>query len=166
MKRLILIDGMSGAGKTTTTLLLCKSLPRTAHIGLDRIKKYISDYERGARDNAIAREVVFAMAQKYLELNISVIVEQPFRTKDHISKYDTLAKEHAIPCHKLQFYTDPDIALSRVIERTRNSESTLTEAQAKKNIALFESFDTLGFTTIDTTTLSPEEVSEFILKRI
>lgn len=72
---LLIIDGMTGAGKTTTTRLLADSIPRLAVVGMDKIKKFISDFERGERDNLIARDVTFEMTRSYLEHNISVVIE-------------------------------------------------------------------------------------------
>ncbi len=96
-QKLILLDGMSGAGKTTLSNSLSKELLRTAIIGFDKIKKFISDFERGARDNQIAREVTMVMAEKYLNLGLSVIVENPFKTEEEIDFYTTLAQERKNP---------------------------------------------------------------------
>ena len=56
---LIIIDGMTGSGKTTVSNMLSKNIPRLAIIGMDKVKRFISDFERGEKDNAIAKDIVF-----------------------------------------------------------------------------------------------------------
>ncbi|MCB9798548.1 ATP-binding protein [Candidatus Nomurabacteria bacterium] len=166
MQQLILIDGMSGAGKTTTTKLLLEKLPRTAHVGMDVIKRLVSDFERGVRDNDIARAVTFAMAEKYLQLGLSVIVEQPFRTEKMVQEYEQLAKKHHINCHKYQIHADPKVAFERVVDRTKRNGGDLTKERAEKNISLFQSKKHLGFFMIDTTSTKPVKVATMILDQI
>ena len=163
---LILIDGMSGGGKTTTTNLLARKLPRTAIVGFDKIKKFVSDFERGATDNQIAREVTMVMVQKYLDLGLSVIIEHPFKTEDEILFYTKIAGEKQIPLYKFQLYADPDIALQRVIKRTQENKGDLTPERARHNISLFERRDHLGFKVIDTTNIESEKVAKLILNEI
>ncbi len=163
---LLLIDGMSGSGKTTTTKLLLKNLPRTAHIGFDMIKRFISDFERGSRDNGIAREVVIVMAKRYLELGVSVIVEHPFKTEAEIVLYERMAADLAVPLYKFQLHAEPNVAFERVMKRTKERSGDLTEERARRNISLFASRSHLGFTMIDTTHVPPEAAAEKILETI
>ena len=162
---LILIDGMSGAGKTTTTRLLTQKLPRTAHIGMDVVKKFVSDFERGTRDNAIARTVVMSMTKTYAGLGLSVIVEQSF-PEEEIAMYEHIAFEHHISCYKFQLHASPDVALQRVITRTKENNGDLPEERAKRNISLFRTREQLGFKIIDTTHLEPKRVAEKILDQL
>ena len=163
---LLLVDGMSGAGKTTVTKLLAEELPRTAIVGFDKIKRFVSDFERGFRDNQIAREVTMVMVQKYLDLGLSVIVEHPFKTEEEIDSYTKLANEQHIPCYKFQLHTDPDVALQRVMERTKKNNGDLTEERARQNISLFQTREHLNFKVINTTKLEPQEIAETILNEL
>lgn len=158
-----------GAGKTTTSNLLAKDLPRTAIVGMDKIRHFISDAEKGPRDNAIARDVTLVMTKKYLELGLSVIVEQPFKTGDEIGEYEKMAKEHSIPFFKYELFTTPDNSLKRVLERQTNRGSEVSEErfkQIKHNISLYKTRADIGFEVIDTTDLKPEVVSARILNDI
>ncbi len=74
-KFVLVIDGLMGSGKTTVSALLHKKLKRTAHIGLDRVKWFVSDFKRTPEENEIARNIVLAMMKEYLKHDISVIVE-------------------------------------------------------------------------------------------
>jgi predicted kinase len=163
---LLLMDGMSGGGKTTVTKLLADKSPRTAIVGFDKIKKFVSDFERGPRDNQIAREVTMVMAEKYLDLGLSVIVEHPFKTEEEIDFYTKIADEREMPCYKFQLHADPDIALQRVVARTKKNNGDLTEERAKRNISLFQPRQHLGFKVIDTTNVEPQKIAEIILNEI
>ena len=157
---------MSGAGKTTLSKSLSKELPRTAIVGFDKIKRFISDFERGIQDNQIAREVTIVMAEKYLDLGLSVLVENPFKTEDEIDFYSTLARERRIPCYKFQLHANPDVALQRVVKRTQENNGDLTEERARNNISVFKNRGDLGFKVIDTTNMEPKEVLDSVLVEI
>ncbi|MFA7193867.1 MAG: AAA family ATPase [Candidatus Paceibacterota bacterium] len=165
-QKLILLDGMSGAGKTTLSKSLSKELPRTAIVGFDKIKRFISDFERGIQDNQIAREVTMVMAAKYLDLGLSVIVENPFKTEEEIDFYTTLAQDRKIHCYKFQLHANPDIALQRVVKRTQENNGDLTEERARNNISIFKNRSHLGFKVIDTTNMEPREVMDSVLMEI
>jgi predicted ABC-type ATPase len=163
---LLIIDGMTGAGKTTTARLLADSIPRLAVVGMDKIKKFISDFERGERDNLIARDVTFEMTRSYLEHNISVVIEQPFRSESEINKYDDLAKEYSIPIYKFQLVVNPELAFERVVNRQKDSETKNPEDRIKRNISLFENREHLGFRLVDTSNLLNDEAAKIILETL
>lgn len=163
---LILIDGMTGAGKTTTTKLLADKFPRTAILGMDRIKRFVSDFERGERDNTIAREIVFTLTDKYLDLGLSVIIEQPFKTSEEISAYEALANKYKVVCFKFQLFVSPEIAYSRVINRQKDKEDKVPEERIQRNISLFKNREDLGFVVIDTSTQDEKGAFDIILKTI
>jgi predicted kinase len=163
---LLLLDGMTGAGKTTTTKLLAKKLPRTAIIGMDKIKKFISDFERGERDNTIARDIVLLMTKKYFDHGLSVIVDQPFKTQEEIIQYENLAKEYSLKCYKFQLFASPEVAFSRVVNRQKDLEDKVPEERVQRNISLFQKRDHLDFIIIDTSDLDENVASELILEKI
>lgn len=152
---ILLIDGMTGAGKSTIAKLLSQQFPRTAHLWIDRIKKFIGDFERGKRDNNIAREVIFAMVKTYLDLGISLIIEHPMDS-DEVSRYENLANELGIHISKVQLYTTPELAYQRITERQKDKEDKVPEDRILRNIGLFEKKD--GFVQIDTTSREVDEV--------
>ncbi|MBT5345682.1 AAA family ATPase [Candidatus Uhrbacteria bacterium] len=163
---LLLLDGMMGSGKTTASSLLSDHLPRTAIIGMDKVKRFVSDFERGTQDNKIAREIVLAMSEKYLELGLSVVVDHPFSSDDQVASYEALSTKYSIPIFKFQLFTTPKIAFGRVNQRQEDREHKVSEERIKRNITLFEDKSNLGFKTIDTTNLQPNEVADIILETI
>lgn len=161
---LLIIDGVTGAGKTTVSKLLSQRIPRVAVIGMDKVKKLISDFKRGKRDNAIAKDVVFEMAKKYLEHNISVIVEQTFKSKKELEIYENLAQKHSIPIRKVQLLANPKLAFERVINRQRDWGNKVPEKRVKRNISLFKNKKDKGFIVINTSKVSGNKVAEKIFK--
>lgn len=165
MKFIMLLDGMMGSGKTTASNILKEKLPRTAIIGMDTVKLYISDFERGTRDNLIGREVVVEMARKFLDLDISVIIEQPIKDEE-ILIYEEMSNSFSIPCYKFQLFTTPEIAFERVMKRQQNSKTPHPEDRVRNNIKLYKDKSALGFETIDTSKLSSNEAGEMILNKV
>jgi predicted ABC-type ATPase len=163
---LLIIDGMTGAGKTTVSDILSRRLSRVAVIGMDKIKNYISDFERGAEDNQIARDVVYAMAKEYFKHDISVVVEHPFKPDDELSRYEDLANEYSAPILKFQLFTTPELAFIRVVNRQKDSDNKIPEERIKRNISLFKNGENDGFMAIDTSEIPSEDVAEKILEKI
>lgn len=73
---LIIIHGPAGVGKTTRASLLRDNLSNTAHIGVDHIKRFISEFREVSSHLEVSKKVVRSMANEYLNNGISVIVEQ------------------------------------------------------------------------------------------
>lgn len=159
---LLLLDGMTGVGKTTTSELLSKQIPRVATIGLDKVKLFISDFERGDRDNDIAREIVISMTKIYFDNSISVIVDQPIKTRE-IDIFENIARHYSLPIYKVQLFTSPEIAFERIMERMKSWVVPTSEEQVRKNIGFFKSKKDIDFVQIDTTSKQSEEVTEQIL---
>lgn len=154
---LLLLDGMTGSGKTTVSNKLAEKIPRLATIGLDKVKLFISDFERGDRDNNIGRDIIIEMTKIYLANNISVIVDQPIRSNE-ISVYEGIAKEYSVPIYKIQMFADTEIVFKRIMERMKSWDNPTSEEQVHKNISFFKSKKDNGFYQIDTTTKSIDEV--------
>lgn len=114
-QKLILIDGPTGSGKTTTAHLLYKKLKHTAFLGRDEVKWFVSDFSRlHKRDIMIADRVVLAMCKEYLSLGKSVVIEQCFRRKKVVNPYLDLAKKKKIPILAYELIAPKDILLHRV----------------------------------------------------
>ncbi len=128
---LLFLDGMTGAGKSTTAALLAKQIPRLATIGIDNVKLLISDFERGDRDNNIAREIIFAMTKIYFDHNISVVVDQACDNEER-KAYEELAEKYSIPVYKIQLFTSSETAFSRIVERMKSWKNPTSEEQVRK----------------------------------
>ena len=163
---LLILDGMTGAGKTTISRLLSEHIPRVAVIGMDKVKRFISDFERGERDNTIARDIIFEMTKKYFDHGISVLVEQPFKSKEELKRYEVLCQKYSIPIYKVQLFANPKTAFQRVLGRQESREIKVPEDRIERNISLFENKKDRGFIVIDTSNISSKEINKRILKII
>ncbi len=117
-KFLIIIDGPMGSGKTTVAKLLHAKLKRTALLGLDRIKWFISDFKRIPADNEIVRNVVAAMTREYLRQGIGVIIEQGMR-EERIEALKRTAKRYGARCFVYQLDAPKALLFRRVHQRPR-----------------------------------------------
>ena len=161
---LLLIDGMTGAGKSTVANLLAEKIPRVAIVGMDRVKRFISDFKRGLRDNSIARDITIEMTKKYLDHNISVIVDQPIKEKSELKQYENIARKYSIPIYKVQLFTSPKLAFKRILDRQKKLDIKVPITRIKKNISLYKNKGEEGFVAIDTSKKASKEVVKDILK--
>src|SRR3989304_5550709 len=90
--RFIVIDGPMGSGKTTVAGLMHPKLKRTALVGVDRIKWFVSDFRRTKKDNAVAREALLAMCEAYLKNGIDILLAQGFVNQGGMAPFLKLAK--------------------------------------------------------------------------
>ena len=161
---LLIIDGMTGAGKTTVAAQISTKIPRVAVIGMDKVKRFISDFERGERDNAIAREIIFEMTKIYFDHNISVIIDQSFKSDNELKLYEKLAYKYSFNIYKVQLFTAPQLAFKRVIDRQKDWSDKMPKERIKRNISLFKNREKEGFLIIDTSKISSNEIVGKILK--
>jgi adenylate kinase family enzyme len=162
---LLLLDGMTGSGKTTISNKLAEKIPRLALIGLDKVKLFISDFERGDRDNNIGRDIIVEMTKIYLANSISVVVDQPIKSSE-ISVYEDIAKKYSVPIYKIQMFASPDVAFERIVKRMKSWDKPTSEEQVLKNIEHFKSKKDSDFYQIDTTTKNVDEVVGEIFSRL
>ncbi len=167
---LMILDGMIGSGKTTLGNDLFKKISRFALVGMDRVKRNVSDYRRGEKDNEIARKIVYAMSEVYLKQNISVCVEQPFESKKEIEEYEKLSKDYSVSLYKIQLIADPKVAFERVKNRQKhNPLAHIPTELIWRFIERTYSRKECGFIVIETTNKKPivvqNEVFSFLLEK-
>jgi predicted kinase len=164
-KFIIIIDGPMGSGKTTVATILHKKLKRTAHIGLDRIKWFISDFKRIPEDNEIIRSVVVAMTKEYLKQGISVIVEQGMR-KERIETLKKIAMQNDAHFLAYQLTASKSVLFERVHQRPHlSNRPKVTKARIERNYkAYLKSHKKPIATLIDVENVTAQQVANRILK--
>jgi predicted kinase len=163
---IIIIDGSMGSGKTTIGKLLHKQLKRTAILSTDAIKWFISDFERGERDNAISAAVLRQMAQEYIKQGISILLPQGFWKKEYLQPYIKLAEENNLQLHVYQLEAPRDILLDRISKRPKAELATspVPQERVEKNLKTWEENRYEMGKTFNTGEHSPEEIVQLILK--
>jgi predicted kinase len=163
-KFLIVIDGPMGAGKTTVATLLHKKMKRTAYLGLDKIKWFISDFKRVPEDNEIVREVVAAMANEYLKHGISVIVEQGMR-KEKIEELKRIAKKHRASYHFYQLEAPKALLFKRIQERPRLiGKPRISMARIERNYNAYFAHKHPNASVLDAEKLTAQQLATHILR--
>ncbi len=164
---LLIIDGPSGAGKTTAAELVHKQTQRTALLGLDRLKWSISGFKRHTRNNTIVRDGLFALTQSFLTDGISVIVEQAFR-KDEVERYKRVSRRLHIRCVLVQLSAPRAVLLKRIIQRSKRPDTLkrppVPLSRMKRNLRRFYLKGDIGAIVIETTNKNPRQVATAIRK--
>lgn len=165
---LIIIDGPMGSGKTTIGTLVHKKLKRTALVGTDRIKWFVSDFKRGPEDNKMTAEVLFVMCEEYIKQGINILIPQGFWKKEYLDEYIDLAKKNNLELFVYQLETPKEILLKRLAERPMPALATsrVPKARILKNLKTWEEnrYD-LG-RVFDTSKQSAEQITKEILKEV
>jgi predicted kinase len=163
---LIIIDGPMGSGKTTIGKLLHKQLPRTVILSTDAIKWFISDFERGERDNAIAAAVLMQMSKEYIKHGLSILLPQGFWKKENLEPYIKLAEENNLKLFVYQLEAPKEILLSRIAQRPKPELATSPVPQERivKNLQTWEDNRYQLGKILNTEQLSPEEIVQMIIK--
>jgi predicted kinase len=163
---LILIDGPMGSGKTTVAKIIHSKLKRTAYIGLDRIKRYISDFKKNPTDNEISRNVVSAMASEYLKQGISVIIEQGMKD-NYIKLLKKIAKKNKAECFIYQLDASKELLTKRVIERTKlANKPAISRSRIERNYNIHLNNKYSHTTIFDSEKFNPKIIANKILKEV
>lgn len=163
MKKFIaIIDGPMGSGKTTVGDILRRSLKRTAVLGTDEIKLFLSDFERLDRDEVheISAGVMRQMAKEYLQYDISVLLPQAFWKKEYIDPYLALAEENGIPIFVYQLEAPREMLVERIAGRLRKPVS---QERVQMNLDTWEKHRYQLGKVFDTSKLTPAEIAQAIL---
>ena len=164
---LLLIDGPMGSGKTTVSAILHEKVKNTAHIGLDRIKWFVSGFKRNKAQNTMTRAVGMAMTKEYLRQGINVIVEQGMR-KETIKKYERVAKNHKVNFFVYQLNIPKEVSLERVKQRLkewpRKRGKPVTPSRILRNYRIHLENKDNTFRTFDSTKLTARQIALKIFK--
>lgn len=162
---LIIIDGPMGSGKTTIGRLLHKELPRTAILSTDAIKFFISDFERGERDNAIAVSVLIQMCKEYVKQGINILLPQGFWKKEYMDPYIAFAKEHNLEIFIYQLEAPREVLLSRIAVRpTPAGRTPVPQDRVLRNLQTWEDNKFQVGKVFNTEQLTPEDIVKLMLE--
>ena len=163
---ILLIDGPMGAGKTTVAGILHSKLKRTAYLGLDRIKRFISDFKRNPFDNEISRNVELAMIQEYLKQGINVMIEQGM-TLRHINSFRKIAKKYDADLFFYQLEAPKNLLTERVFKRSElKGGFKPSKTRIERNYKLHYKGKDKNAIIFDSEKLSPEIIARKILKEV
>jgi len=171
---LIFIDGPMGSGKTTTTKLLNQKLPDTARIAMPDIKRLVPNYKGNKNTPVVLKDVIGAMADKYLEHGVSVIVEIVTKA-DGIEMLKKIAEKYNAKFYAYRLTASKDSREKRVHERTKEMMGVAELPQSKidelsdyfepnNQFYLDNSVSTIEL--IDTEKISSDQVVKIIIDKL
>lgn len=160
---LVIIDGPMGSGKTTIGKILHSKLKRTAVISSDKIKFFISDFERGERDNTITGAVLQQMCREYIKHGINIVLPQGFWKKEYIKPYIELAKENNLKLFIYQLEAPREVLIDRIKNRASQMTKPVPQERIDQNLDSWESHRYQTEKTFDTTKFNPEDIATLIL---
>lgn len=159
-----MINGPMGSGKTTVAMILHPKLPRTAYVGLDRVKRWISDYKNNGVDNEISRNVVSAITAEYLKQGVSVITDQ-LMSREQLAVFKKIAKKHKAECYVYNLDAPKKLLIERVMERSKSlGKNPVSKTLIEEKYTLHQKSKDTNNIVLDSKKMNPEQIAEIILK--
>lgn len=160
----IVIYGPPGSGKTTLAGILYGRLSHTAHIGVDHIKRFISEFREIQSHQKVSKLVVNAMAEEYLRNKINVIVEQGMERKE-IEKLKDIAGTYGANFFVYRLEAPHEVLDQRVAERTAKlGKPTISNEVIEELRGVFYENDYPSTRVFNSDVMSAEEKAEKVLE--
>ena len=160
---LIVVYGPAGVGKTTLADLLHDELSFTAHIGVDHIKRFISEFRDIASHQVVSRKVIDAMVEEYLETGISVIVEQGM-TRAEIETLQKIAEEHNANFLVYRLDASRAVADERALKRQEAlGKPPISKEEFDDHSIIHQENDYPATHAFDTETMSTRQMADEVL---
>ncbi len=166
---LLLLDGPTGAGKTTSSEIVHTKFPGTALIGMDRIKWSVSSFKRDDRNNEKINVIVLEMARAFLGQGYNVIVEQGFR-EGWAQQYQQLGRELTVKTITVQLQVPRAVLLQRIAKRNRqphpSDKPRVPQSRVLRNIRKQLNKPAIESVKIDSSSWGPDKVADEIVTLI
>ena len=183
----ISIEGMDGVGKSTTCKLLAEKLgykfvEKPLHLLFDKNEESFEEYIRirdqvNANPNRIFTSWFYGLGSIYMYeryKNANIVTDRHFAsnyawsgTKDNTEVYDLLIKKIGTPKLTVILYCPSEVIKQRLKER-KTDDSDIAKVKKSETIYAkmidFCKAKKMPYVVIDTSSLTPEEVVETILK--
>lgn len=185
----ISIEGMDGVGKSTTCKLLAERLgykfvEKPLHYLFDNDETTFDEYIRirdkvNANSNRIFTSWFYGLGSLYMYeefKNDNIVTDRHFAsnyawsgTEDNLEVYDLLIKKLSVPKLTIILYCPSKVIVDRLKCRNKD-DSDIVKAKNSETIyskmIKFCKMKKLPFIVIDTSTLTPNEVVDKILREI
>jgi len=164
----IIIDGPMGSGKSTIAKLLHKELKRTAILGLDKVKWFVSDFQRNKKDNTIARHVVLAMVNEYIRHNLNILIDQGFKRAEYMDDFMKIAKKNKLPLYIFQLTMPRNVLLKRLKKRgtAKEANKPVPKTRILRNLREHERYKFGKAKIFDSSRLTVRQIVNKILEEI
>lgn len=164
-KFILLLDGSKGSGKTTIGTALKNRLQNAELLSLDEIRRAIPNASATAEYNQMAFNKLLQKLRQVILSGNSVIIDCGV-TKEKLSSLEEVAKILEVKLHKYFLTASPEILLNRVVKRDIKNGKITNKERFDYVYNILRSKDFIGYTEIDTYTLSPKEITEEMLRSV
>jgi predicted kinase len=165
---ILIIDGPMGSGKSTIGALVYKKLKRTALLSTDKIKWFVSNFDRSKEDNRMIAMVLRSMATEFVSQGINLLLPQAFWKKENVLPYLKLAKKNKFQLFVYHLEAPKDILLKRIAKRIKPKEAKtpISKARILANLKMWKENKYEMGEHFDTSRVSAEYVAKKILEDV
>lgn len=165
MASIISIDGPKGSGKTTIATLLKQRLPGIVSFSLDEIRRSIPEAIPTEEYNTIAFSILLQHVMEQVNQQKDVLIDSGLTEERSLALKEAIRDSWG-KWHGYALTAPHDVLLARLKQRDQANKRRTNEERFERSYDRQQqkSFD--GVTIIDTTTRSPEEIADQIVKDV
>ena len=163
-KRIILLDGPKGAGKTTVADLLCQHLEKTAVLSADRERRALDNQERTRAElfkEAFAK--ILEKSEAHLRAGRDVIIDCGL-TDERVAALEDLAQAADAQVHRFLLNASYETLLNRVRARDSARGKETDEERFDEVYKIVHAKNFHEFEILETGTSTPAEIAEKITR--
>src|SRR3569833_1227780 len=116
--KLIILNGPSGVGKSTTAAALHKGMPLSLRIEIDELRRWISGYREHTKESlSLANEQALSAAETHLRLGHTVIIDKSIIEAEIVDRMHALGRQYGADIHEIILIARKDIVQERADAR-------------------------------------------------
>ena len=167
--KLILINGPTGIGKSTTAQKIHQAYPLSFLVDIDALRRYISGYrEYKDESKQLSLLVSESIVATYLRCGHDVIIDKVFIDTQTVERFVELGKKYEADVREFVLNASKELVVKRAKARGYRESSLLTPEKVVKFWAETQEYikKRSQATIVDVETLSEEDVYKYIINKI
>ena len=167
--KLILINGPTGIGKSTTAQKIHQAYPLSFLVDIDALRRYISGYrEYKDESKQLSLLVSESIVATYLRCGHDVIIDKVFIDTQTVERFVELGKKYEADVREFVLNASKELVVKRAKARGYRESSLLTPEKVVKFWEETQEYikKRSQATIVDVETLSEEYVYKYIINKI
>ncbi|MBP6888432.1 MAG: AAA family ATPase [Candidatus Pacebacteria bacterium] len=167
--KLILINGPTGIGKSTTAQKIHQAYPLSFLVDIDALRRYISGYrEYKDESKQLSLLVSESIVATYLRCGHDVIIDKVFIDTQTVERFVELGKKYEADVREFVLNASKELVVKRAKARGYRESSLLTPEKVVKFWEETQEYikKRSQATIVDVETLSEEDVYKYIINKI